>query len=120
MKFLVDECTGPRVAHLLSQKGHDVFSVYEEARGSDDNWIINKANKENRIIITVDKDFGKLVFRKGKSHKGIILLRLEKQRAENKINKIDELLKNYSDKIKDNFIAVTEDAVRIAGRSKKR
>lgn len=119
MKFLVDECTGPRVTHWLLEKGHDVFSVYEEARGADDNWIINKANTENRIIITVDKDFGELVFRKGESHKGIILLRLENQRAENKINKIDDLLKNYSDKIKDNFIAVTEDTIRIAGKNKK-
>ena len=118
MKFLVDECTGPRVAHWLSKHKHDVFSVYEEAKGSDDNWIIRKANEENRIIITGDKDFGELVFRKEKPHKGIILLRLENQRAENKIKKIDNLLEQYSDKIKNNFIVVTENSIRIA-KSKK-
>lgn len=35
MRFLVDECTGPAVAHWLREHGHDVFSVYEEARGID-------------------------------------------------------------------------------------
>lgn len=33
MRFLVDECTGPAVARWLRDQQHDVFSVYEEARG---------------------------------------------------------------------------------------
>lgn len=33
MRFLVDECTGPAVARWLREHQHDVFSVYEEARG---------------------------------------------------------------------------------------
>jgi len=34
MKFLVDECTGPSVAAWLRDDGHEVFSVYEEARNA--------------------------------------------------------------------------------------
>ena len=33
MRFLIDECTGPAVAIWLKKEGHEVFSVYEEARG---------------------------------------------------------------------------------------
>lgn len=33
MRFIVDECTGPKVARWLRDQGHEVFSVYEEARG---------------------------------------------------------------------------------------
>ena len=33
MRFLVDECTGPKVAEWLRGQGHEVFSVFEEARG---------------------------------------------------------------------------------------
>lgn len=40
MRFLVDECTGPKVAHWLHDQGYIVFSVYEEARGMDDDEII--------------------------------------------------------------------------------
>jgi len=32
MRFLVDECTGPKVARWLREQGHEVFSVYDEAR----------------------------------------------------------------------------------------
>ena len=57
MRFLVDECTGPKVAHWLRKEGHDVFSVYEEARGIDDDEIMKIAFKNYFIIITNDKDF---------------------------------------------------------------
>ena len=43
MRFLVDESTGPAVAAWLRQQGHEVFSVYAEARGMDDDDIIHKA-----------------------------------------------------------------------------
>ncbi len=33
MRFLVDECTGPAVARWLRDQSHEVFSVYEGARG---------------------------------------------------------------------------------------
>ena len=40
MRFLIDECTGPAVAIWLKKEGHEVFSVYEEARGLGDDEIV--------------------------------------------------------------------------------
>ena len=54
MRFLVDECTGPSVAEWLRNQKHEVFSVFEEARGMDDDDIILKALEENWILITND------------------------------------------------------------------
>ena len=51
MKFLVDECTGPAVARWLKQQGHDVFSVYDQARGIGDDRVIEIAQIERRILI---------------------------------------------------------------------
>ena len=62
MKFLVDECTGPAVAHWLEQQGHDVFSVYDQARGIQDDRVIEIAEIEERILITNDRGFGEKVF----------------------------------------------------------
>ena len=62
MRFLVDECTGPAVANWLRDQGYEVFSVYHEARGLEDNDVIEKAFIENWILITNDKDFGEKVF----------------------------------------------------------
>ncbi len=36
MRFLVDECAGPMVAKWLAAQGHEVFSVYDLARGMKD------------------------------------------------------------------------------------
>ena len=77
MRFLVDECTGPAVAKWLRQQGYEVFSVYEQARGIDDDDLVEKANAENRILISNDKDFGEKIYRDNKPYKGVILLRLD-------------------------------------------
>jgi predicted nuclease of predicted toxin-antitoxin system len=52
MRFLVDECTGPRVASWLQELHHEVISVYDDARGLDDESIIEIAYKNDYIIIT--------------------------------------------------------------------
>ena len=113
MRFLVDECTGPTVAKWLKSKGHDVFSVYDKSRGSDDETILKIAYKEKYVLITNDNDFGDLIFRHKKPHKGVILLRLDDNRPDNKIAVLDKLLKSYSKQLNNNFIVATEKKVRI-------
>ncbi|MDM8517971.1 DUF5615 family PIN-like protein [Desulfobacterales bacterium HSG16] len=113
MRFLIDECTGTSVARWLREQNHEVFSVFEEARGINDDVIIEKAFEENRILITNDKDFGKKVYRERLPHCGIILLRLEDERAVNKIDAIKRLLYAYGEKIADRFIVVTDNGVRF-------
>ena len=76
MRFLVDECTGPKVAAWLRVQGHEVFSVFDEARGIQDDTVIQKAHDENWILITNDKDFGEKVFRERRPHRGVIFMRL--------------------------------------------
>ena len=113
MRFMVDECTGPNVVKWLKKAGHEIFSVYDEARGIDDETVLNTANKENFILITNDKDFGELIFKLKKPHKGVVLLRLENEGAKNKIAMLEKLLKLYSDRLYNNFVVVTEKTVRI-------
>ena len=114
MRFIVDECTGPAVARWLRQQQHDVFSVYEQARGMDDDDIVQKAFAENRIVVTNDKDFGDKVFRERWPHRGVILLRLEDERAPKKIAALKRLLERYADQLNDRFVVVTEATVRFA------
>ncbi len=114
MRFIVDECTGPKVAQWLREHNHEVFSVYEEARGIDDDAIIHKAFDENWLLITNDKDFGEKVYRERRPHRGIIFLRLEDERAASKIGVLRRLLEAYADKLPDNYVVVTETQVRFA------
>jgi predicted nuclease of predicted toxin-antitoxin system len=114
MRFLVDECTGPDVAAWLRAKGHDVFSVYDEARGLSDDEIILKAHRENWILITNDKDFGEMIYRKRHQHRGLVFLRLDDERAVNKIEALRSLLERYSDRLSDQLVVVTERGVRFS------
>ncbi|MGE0886093.1 MAG: DUF5615 family PIN-like protein [Blastocatellales bacterium] len=114
MRFLVDECAGPKVAEWLLQQQHEVFSVFHECRGMDDEMILEKAVAENRILITADKDFGEMVYRQRRQHCGVIFIRLDDQRALAKISALKSLLENYADQLPDRFIVVTETRVRFA------
>jgi predicted nuclease of predicted toxin-antitoxin system len=114
MRFLVDESTGPKAANWLAELGHEVFSVYESARGMKDDVIVQKAYLENWILITNDKDFGEKVYREQKSHHGIILLRLGDERAQIKIEVLEHLLTNYADRLAEQFVVATEKSVRFA------
>ena len=114
MRFIVDECTGPKVARWLREQGHEVFSVYDEARGIEDEIIIQKAVAENWILITNDKDFGEKVYKERRPHRGVVFLRLEDERAGNKIETLRQLLEAYADRLSDNFVVVTESRVRFA------
>ena len=99
MRLLVDECTGPVVAKWLRDQGHEVFSVYDEARGMEDDDILQKAFSENWILVTNDKDFGEKVYRERRSHRGVVILRLEDERAPVKIETLRQLLTNYSERV---------------------
>ena len=117
MRFIVDECTGPTIAKWLRQEQHDVYSVYEQARGATDDEVLARAVAEDRILITNDKDFGEKVFRDRAAHKGIIFLRLNDERSQNKIDVLRKLFAGYADQLPGRFVVVTEQGVRISAKS---
>ena len=114
MRFLVDECTGPAVAKWLHDQGHEVFSVFDEARGADDESLIRKAQNEDWVLITNDKDFGAMVYRERRLHGGIILLRLDDERPVTKIETLSRLIDGYGERLVNSFVVATETQVRFA------
>lgn len=78
MRFLADEnVPGPAVA-ALRERGHDVLSIKESMPGADDSAILDLAQREQRVVVTADTDFGELAFRSGlPAQCGIVLIRLD-------------------------------------------
>lgn len=113
MRFIVDECTGTNVAEFLKQNNHEVISVFNDFRGATDDFLLEKCFSENYILITSDKDFGEMVFRLNQHHKGIIPIRCTPNNYQTRIEVLSKLLDNYSQKIDNNFIVVTNTKVRI-------
>lgn len=109
MRFLIDECTGRKLTDLLKKEGHDVLFVGDVMRSASDEEIIRKCEKDDRILITDDKDFGELVFRSGRPTRGIILLRIVSV-PEKRLLAIAKLLETHD--IKDRFTVLEETVVR--------
>lgn len=49
----------------LRDRGYDVISIAEEHAGSPDEAVAAICDGEARILLTFDKDFGEMVFRRG-------------------------------------------------------
>lgn len=77
MRLLANE-NFPRVAvEFLRGLGHDVVWVAEHFPSTRDESVLECAAQESRILLTQDKDFGELAFRRGlPAHCGIVLFRL--------------------------------------------
>ena len=113
MRGIVDECLGPIVARWVRGEGHDVFSIFEAARGSVDEDILAWAVREDHVLLTADKGFGDLVFGDRHAHRGIILLRPDDESPANIIRVLTDLLAQYGDEIDHHFVVVTETSVRF-------
>ncbi|MBI5044055.1 MAG: DUF5615 family PIN-like protein [Nitrospirae bacterium] len=78
-----------------------------------DDELLDLANREKRILITNDKDFGEITFLQRKLSIGIILIRVKGQKAEDKVKLFKKLLHNYSDKLLNHFTVITKEKIRF-------
>ena len=77
MRILANENFPGDAIMALRQRGHDVVWVRTDAPGSRDIEILARAQREERIVVTFDKDFGELAFRSGlPASSGIVLFRI--------------------------------------------
>jgi predicted nuclease of predicted toxin-antitoxin system len=113
VKFLVDRCAGKRLADWLRQQGHDV--MYSPTLGPDpgDLALLETAARENRILVSIDTDFGELIFREKISHTGMI--RLPDLPAEERLLIVEALLKEHSQEMESGaIITVRGNRIRIS------
>ena len=64
MNFLADEGVDGLIVKKLREDGHDVLYVAEQKSGTSDETVLVTVNREARILITRDKDFGELEYHK--------------------------------------------------------
>lgn len=74
--FLADENVPKEVIEAIRLSGMDVSWIKEIYPGANDDAVLDLANSEGRVLVTFDKDFGEMAFRRGKATvPGILLLR---------------------------------------------
>ena len=78
MKLLANENFPLSSVKILENAGYDIISVGKDFAGILDSEVIELATKEHRTIITFDRDYGELIFKRGyKPLAGVIYLRWE-------------------------------------------
>jgi predicted nuclease of predicted toxin-antitoxin system len=113
MKFLLNENIGKLVAEILKKKGYDVKSAIGEFRGYSDEEIIKIAFEENRILVTLDQDFGRMIYQSKTPHRGVILLKLKNESQKSIIKILEKVISEFDGKLKNKFTIVTEEKVRM-------
>lgn len=113
MKFLVDTCAGHRLAEWLRQQGHDVLESRDRGRDPGDRTLLHWAQEEDRVVITMDKDFGRIIFFEKASHCGLI--RLPDLPAAQRIALLEHVLIQHENALLEKaIITVCKDRIRIA------
>ena len=112
MKFLIDVCIGKTVGQFLAEKGYEVKNVNDSDPCMPDEIILKLARSEGRVLITLDKDFGKLIFLHKQSYSGII--RLPNVPTNVRLTLVRDVLDKFEKDLEDGaIITVKSDKIRI-------
>ena len=88
MRFLADECGPAAIVAALRAAGHDVVYVAEASPGATDVAVVQAANRQDRILVTEDYDFGELIVRQHMSLPGLVILALAGQTEAERIARV--------------------------------
>lgn len=107
MRFLLDQDIYAVTARFLKDLGHDIICVSEiGCSQASDLELLDKAQEQNRIFVTRDKDFGGLVFVKG-IEAGVIYLRVIPSTLNEGHKELETVLASHSeDELKKAFVVV--------------
>ena len=115
MRILADENVARDVVAWLRTTGHDVLYAAEARAGAADVDWAARAEAEQRVILTSDKDFGELVFRDRLASSGVVLLRLDDLTVAEILARLQAVWSFVEANPTGRFIVITERKVR--GRS---
>ena len=99
MRILADESVEGEVVARLRSEGHHVAYVPETSAGIRYDEVLARANAENRVLLTEDKDFGDLAFYYGSRSSGIVLVRAHGANVEAMASLVAEALETHEDEL---------------------
>ena len=93
MRFLVDRCAGRQLAEWPKESGNDVLALSPSEPNPNDRALLKQAASEQRVLITMDQDFGELIYVHGIPHNGLI--RLPDVHMSRRIALVEEIINHH-------------------------
>ena len=113
MRLVADEGVDVAVVQGLRDDGHEVLYVAEVSPSIDDDEVLTRANDLGALLMTEDKDFGDLVFRQGRVHVGVVLLRLAGLPGVMKADLVAQVFRERESELLQAFSVISPGQVRI-------
>jgi len=113
MNLLADESVDGFVVRQLRSDGHAVEAIGETSPSISDDEVLERAASSGRVLITADKDFGELVYRLGRAHAGVVLLRLAGLSSQGRCDLVSEVFRNRGAELSGSFTVVDPHIVRV-------
>src|SRR5438445_1870268 len=95
------------LVRALRRDGHDVTAITEQQPGSNDPSVARTAFANNRIILTQDGDFGRLVFVDRLPVHGVVFMRYPPPLRLVLIREVTALIAREGERLVGNFVVVT-------------
>jgi predicted nuclease of predicted toxin-antitoxin system len=108
VRWLADECVAAPLVAVLRSGGHDVLYIAEAAAGLSDSDVIALALRERRLLLTEDKDFGDLVFRRERAIPGVVLMRTGTENPALKAMRLAAAIERYGEGLFGRYTVIEE------------
>ena len=113
MRFLADESCDFGVVRILRASGHDVLAVSEISPRLSDEDVAVWARREERVLLTEDKDFGQLAFASGDPLGSVILIRFPAGTRAALPPAVLEIVDHLGDQLSGSFTVIQPGRVRV-------
>jgi len=114
LRLLADESVHMAVVRELRSAGQDVLAIVEDRPGSSDEEVAALANSDHRVLLTEDRDFGRLVYAQLAAAEGVVYMRYSAGTRRDFARSVVNLIADEGDRLIGAFVVMHPGRIRIS------
>jgi predicted nuclease of predicted toxin-antitoxin system len=117
MRFLADECLHVAIVAALRRAGHEVAAIQASDAGASDRVVLQRALEDRAVLLTTDKDFGRIVIARGAASAGVVLFRRSARHPDRAAARLLAAIDEHGERLHDLYVVMTPERVRVRALS---